>query len=117
MVAAFAAAGQRWIIEGVYGWLAEAALFRATTLIWLDMPWSLCRESLAQRGPWRGATAEQHGEFLSWAEHYWQRRTSTSYDGHLGLFEGFMGDKLRIRDRSDIGPLLNAKQIDGIAPA
>ena len=50
MVAAMAGK-PRWIIEGVYGWLAEAALFRATTLIWLDMPWSICRESLAQRGP------------------------------------------------------------------
>jgi len=30
-----------WIIEGVYGWLAEVALPRATALIWLDLPWSL----------------------------------------------------------------------------
>ena len=32
-----------WIIEGVYGWLAEVALPRATALIWLDFPWNLCR--------------------------------------------------------------------------
>jgi len=28
----------RWIIEGVYGWLAAAALPFATSLIWLDTP-------------------------------------------------------------------------------
>ncbi|MFY9956597.1 hypothetical protein [Bradyrhizobium sp.] len=33
-----AAAESKWIIEGVYGWLAELALPRATSLIWLDLP-------------------------------------------------------------------------------
>src|SRR5665213_1597808 len=32
----------RWIIEGVYGWLADAAIPRATGLVWLDLPWSEC---------------------------------------------------------------------------
>ena len=34
--------------EGVYGWLAEVAVPRATALIWLDIPWDVCRE-----GCWR----------------------------------------------------------------
>jgi len=33
----------RWIIEGVFGWLAEIALPKARALVWLDFPWSLCR--------------------------------------------------------------------------
>jgi hypothetical protein len=41
-----AAAAPRWIIEGVYGWLAEIALPRASALVWLDLPWSVGRESL-----------------------------------------------------------------------
>eukprot|EP01035_Chromulina_nebulosa_P011104 gene11104-14852_t len=80
------AAQPRWIIEGVYGWLAEPALPRATLLIWLDLPWSICREGLAARGPWAGATAEQHAAFLAWAEAYWQCTTSSSFVGHLALF-------------------------------
>jgi adenylate kinase family enzyme len=32
----------QWIIEGVYGWLAAAALPFATSLIWLDLPWTMC---------------------------------------------------------------------------
>ena len=43
----------RWIIEGVYGWLAAAALPFATSLIWLDLPWSMCSEGLSRRGPWK----------------------------------------------------------------
>ena len=47
----------QWIIEGVYGWLAAAALPFATSLIWLDLPWKMCSEGLSLRGPWKGASA------------------------------------------------------------
>lgn len=101
MVAALAER-PRWIIEGVYGWLAEAAFPRATSLIWLDMTPEVCRESLALRGPSRGATAEQHVAFLAWADAYWQRTTSSSFGGHLGLFERFDGMKRRVTSRAEI---------------
>jgi adenylate kinase family enzyme len=95
-----------WIIEGVYGWLAEVALPCAVSLIWLDMPWSVCSESLARRGPSRGATADEHAAFLAWAEAYWQRKTSSSFSGHLALFESFEGYKLRLTSRSDVAELI-----------
>ncbi len=94
-----AACEPRWIIEGVFGWLAEAALPRATALIWLDLPWSLCREGLEARGPWRDATAEDHAAFLQWAADYWRRETPSSFSGHLALFEGFDGYKRRLHNR------------------
>jgi adenylate kinase family enzyme len=96
----------RWIIEGVYGWLAEAAFPRATSLIWLDMTPEVCRESLTMRGPWCGATQDEHAEFLAWAEDYWLRRTPSSYEGHLSLYGEFKGNKLRVVSRSDISSLL-----------
>jgi adenylate kinase family enzyme len=96
------AAKPSWIIEGVYGWLAEAAFARATTLIWLDMSPQVCRDSLAVRGPWRGATAEQHADFLGWAEDYWQRTTSTSFAGHQALFVQFPNAKIRFGDRAAV---------------
>ncbi len=34
-------ANPAWIIEGVYGWLAQGATSRATGLIWLDIPVSM----------------------------------------------------------------------------
>ena len=67
MVAALAA-NRSWVIEGVFGWLAEVALPRASSLVWLDLPWSVCREGLAARGPWRNASAAEHADFLEWAE-------------------------------------------------
>ena len=96
------AARPNWIIEGVYGWLAEAAFPRATALIWLDMSPQVCRDSLAVRGPWRGATAEQHADFLVWAEDYWQRTTSTSFAGHQALFVQFPNAKIRFGDRAAV---------------
>jgi adenylate kinase family enzyme len=96
------AAKPSWIIEGVYGWLAEAAFARATMLIWLDMSPQVCRDSLAVRGPWRGATAEQHADFLVWAEDYWQRTTSTSFAGHQALFVQFPNAKIRFGDRAAV---------------
>ena len=100
-------AGQpQWIIEGVFGWLAAAALPFATSLIWLDLPWAVCSESLARRGPWKGASVEQHAAFLQWAEAYWQRQTPTSFAGHLALFQGFSGAKIRLERRSDVEAFL-----------
>jgi adenylate kinase family enzyme len=96
----------RWIIEGVYGWLAAAALPFATSLIWLDLPWTTCSEGLSRRGPWKNAAAGEHEAFLRWAEAYWQRRTPTSFSGHLGLFDDFAGPKLRLRSREEVDALL-----------
>jgi hypothetical protein len=105
IVAGFAAT-PRWTIEGVYGWLAEVALPFATSLIWLDMPWNVCRDSLALRGPWRGATAEEHAAFLGWAEDYWGRTTPSSFTGHLALFTTFAGFKRRLGSRSEVAEFI-----------
>ena len=103
------AAGPAWIIEGVYGWLAEVALPHASSLIWLDLPWTVCNENLARRGPWTGASAEQHAAFLAWAEAYWSRDTSTSFAGHQALYENFTGNKARLVSRAEIGAFVSAQ--------
>jgi adenylate kinase family enzyme len=97
-----AAATPGWVIEGVYGWLAEVALPRATALVWLDMPWALCRESLLARGQHRGGTEADFEKLMAWAEAYWTRQTPSSFAGHLQLFEGFPGAKRRLRDRQQM---------------
>lgn len=89
----------RWIIEGVFGWLAEVAVPRATTLIWLDVPWSICHAGLQARGPRRGSTAQDNTELLKWAEAYWDRKTPSSFAGHLTIFESFPGPKYRLGSR------------------
>jgi len=92
----------RWIIEGVFGWLAGVAVPAATSLIWLDMPWNVCRDSLAIRGPWRGASADEHADFLVWAQDYWRRTTPSSFTGHLALFTNYHGAKWRFRSRPEL---------------
>jgi adenylate kinase family enzyme len=101
-----AAAESEWIIEGVFGWLAEVALPRATSLIWLDMPWTICREGLSARGRRRGATERDHAALLEWAEAYWKRQTPTSFVGHLALFENFAKAKIRFEQRLEIDGFL-----------
>lgn len=89
-----AAAADAWVIEGVYGWLAELALPRATALLWLDLPWSECRVGLLQRQP------QDNADLLQWAEAYWTRQTSSSFAGHARLYESFAGCKQRLTSRA-----------------
>lgn len=106
-----AAAKPGWIIEGVFGWLAEVALPRATSLVWLDLSREVCRDGLAMRGPWKSGTPEQYADFLQWADDYWTRTTPSSYAGHLALFESFAGVKWRLRSRIEIATFLSS---DGV---
>ncbi len=39
-----------WVVEGVFGALAEQLLDAADTLLFLDLDWSVCRDSLLSRG-------------------------------------------------------------------
>ena len=100
------AATPRWVVEGVFGWLAEVAIPRATALIWLDVPWDVCREGLLARGQRRGGTAADFVELLKWAEAYWDRQTPTSFKGHRRLFETFSAAKHRIRSRKEANDLI-----------
>lgn len=102
------AARPRWVIEGVYGWLAAVALPFANTLIWLDMPWDVCQDGLTRRGPWKGASATEHATFLNWAGGYWLRTTSTSFVGHQSIFDGFAGAKLRFATRAELADFLTS---------
>lgn len=96
----------RWIIEGAFGWLAEVALPKATALIWLDFPWSVCRAGLLARGLRRGATNHDAAELTKWAEAYWTRQTASSFAGHSKMFNDFSGTKLRLESREQVAQLL-----------
>ncbi|MCK1544825.1 hypothetical protein IVB12_23495 [Bradyrhizobium sp. 179] len=96
----------RWIIEGAFGWLAEVALSKATALIWLDLPWSVCRAGLLARGLRRGATSHDAAELMKWAEAYWTRQTSSSFAGHSKMYNDFPGTRLRLESRAQAAQLL-----------
>jgi hypothetical protein len=100
------AAQARWIIEGVYGWLVEATLSRATALVWLDLSWEECRAGLLARGVRRGGDEASFAELLSWAEKYWVRQTPSSFSGHAQIFEQFGQTKFRLCNRADVNAFL-----------
>lgn len=96
------AAGDGWVIEGVYGWLAEVALSRANTLIWLDLSWDDCRSGLLARGLRRGMMPSDQMALLAWAQDYWNRTTPSSFQGHERLYRMFEGNKAHLRARDEI---------------
>lgn len=100
------ASSDGWIIEGVYGWLAEVALPRATALIWTDLAWSECLDGLLRRGLRRGMSAPDQTALVAWAQDYWTRRTPSSFVGHGRIFDGFDGGKLRLTTRQAISDLM-----------
>jgi hypothetical protein len=91
-----------WIIEGVYGWLAEVALLRATALIWIDLSWPECQDGLLRRGLRRGMTRDDQDALLAWAGAYWTRTTPSSFRGHELLYNAFAGSKWHLQSRAEL---------------
>ena len=100
-MAAVAAEGERWVIEGVYGWLIDVAVRRATTLIWLDLPWADCKAGLLARGA-SGVSPDEFDNLLAWAEQYWTRQSPSSHAGHAAIFAAFPGTKITLASRREV---------------
>ena len=96
-----------WIMEGVYGWLAQEILSRATALIWLDMPLEECLDNLRRRGPNSGSDEKSFAALMAWAAAYQERQTSSSSMGHGRLFAAFGGWKRRICSREETREFLS----------
>jgi adenylate kinase family enzyme len=106
-----------WIVEGVFGELAELFLPQAQMLIYLDMDWATCQSGLKSRGSESSRqmdpieAEENFRKLLLWAEQYWTRIGSCSHAGHLRLFSDFTGTKLKFTSRAEVDEFLKqAKQ-------
>jgi hypothetical protein len=99
------AAAPHWVIEGVFGWLVDIAVPRATALIWLDLPWADCRAGLEARGPAYSPSLAEYQALLAWAEQYGRRDTSSSEAGHRRIYDGFPGAKVALRRRHEVEAL------------
>lgn len=96
-----------WVIEGVYGWLADVATPRATALVWLDLQWDDCRAGLEARGPSGSSSEAEYDGLLAWAGQYWTRKTPSSHAGHQSIFDGFAGCKAALRSRGEVAAFVN----------
>jgi adenylate kinase family enzyme len=105
-----------WIVEGVFGELAELFLPQAQSLFFLDMDWTVCHAGLLARGSesskqLEAAKAEENfKKLLLWAEQYWTRTNLCSHAGHLQLFSNFAGRKFKFTCRAEIDNFLKQQK-------
>lgn len=103
-----------WVVEGVFGELAELFINRATCLIWLDMNWETCQKNLLLRGSESSRQLEpQKAEenfliLIGWASKYWERTNSRSYTGHKKIFDVFPRSKYRLTSKQELDNYVTA---------
>ena len=108
-----------WIVEGVFGELAEQYMADADALIWLDLDWSVCRRRLESRGSESKAHMDRAQseaglkQLIEWAAAYQTRSDQRSFQGHLELFERFRLDRIQLRDEGEVIAFLDDIERDG----
>ena len=98
---AFLDGGDRWVIEGCYGELVQAAAPYCTELVFLDPGCEACLANNRQR-PWephKYATPEAQDAMLAplqaWVSGYYERNDDWSWRRHLAIFDAHPGTKVR----------------------
>ena len=97
-----------WVVEGVFGALAEKLVSSADTLIFLDLDWPLCEQSLLSRGSESSKqldhelAEENFRALLKWASEYGSRTSKSSREFHHHLYAGFKGTKLHVTTREEV---------------
>jgi len=96
---AFFATHDRWVIEGCYGELVEAASSHCTELVFLNPGLDTCLEHNRGR-PWephKYASKQEQDAMLrnlqSWVTGYYERKDHWSYHAHRQIFDEFTGRK------------------------
>lgn len=108
----------RWVIEGCYGDIIEAALAHQPKLLFLqpgkDVCLSNCRNRIWQPHKYK-SKAEQDAYlevFLPWIASYYERDGPMSLKEHLALFEAYRGPKQMLMQ---IPPLLSLSSLEFVA--
>ncbi|HIC7214340.1 P-loop NTPase family protein [Burkholderia stabilis] len=97
-----AASTDRWVIEGIYGWLVDEVKRDASALIWLCIDETECVANIRQRGIRRGGSADAFAALQAWASTYRSRSGSSSHDAHAAIFNQFAGDKIMLVSRDAV---------------
>jgi adenylate kinase family enzyme len=93
-----------WIVEGVFGDLAEMFIPATECLIFLDLQWEACEVNLLNRtkGNTEQAVNSDINTLLMWASEYKNRETSVSHSYHNRLFNNFKGTKYKLSSTQEI---------------
>lgn len=99
---AFLSEHARWVIEGCYGELVEAASRQCTELVFLNPGLEACLAHNRRR-PWephKYASKDAQDRMLdtlqAWVTGYYERRDFWSYHAHRQLFDAFTGHKREV---------------------
>ncbi|MBK7963083.1 MAG: AAA family ATPase [Bdellovibrionales bacterium] len=99
----------RWVIEGVYGDLAEILLPRITCLFWLDLDPNFCAESVLKRGfeniPWMD-TESKIQAYLSHIRSYQKNSGPMSREFHENVFNSYKGKKIAFKSRDAVNEFI-----------
>ncbi|KNH23553.1 adenylate kinase [Pseudomonas syringae] len=109
-MARVAASKNRWVIEGVYGWMVSELVEQATALIWLCLKDEDCVSHIRQREAKRDEHDELLIALLEWAGSYRTREESSGFAAHQHLFEGFSGSKLQLMNRDEVTAFVSTMQ-------
>lgn len=105
-------ADSSWIVEGVFGDLADLYSDQAGFLVWLDIDWDICKKRLLSRGSeskrhlGREQSEEGLRKLIEWASSYHERGGSCSHAGHRELFRRFHGKKVHVRSVEQVDAIL-----------
>lgn len=109
-MARVAASEERWVIEGVYGWMVSELVEQATALIWLCLEDEDCVNNIRQREARRDEKEELLIALLDWAGSYRTRQGSSGFAAHQRLFEGFSGSKRQLMNRAEVSAFVSTVQ-------
>lgn len=109
-VTAFCATHERWVLEGCYGNLIEAAFPFQPFLIFLNPGLESCTANCLNR-PWEphkySSRQEQDtnlGLLLSWVAEYYTRNGPMSLGAHQAVFARYGGRKVELRRVPALSP-------------
>lgn len=99
-----------WIVEGVYGDLAETLVPRVTSLCWLDLDPDFCAESVSRRGfeniPWMDTETKIQG-YLSHIQSYRKTSGPMSQEFHEHVYNSYSGKKITFRSREAVNTFID----------
>lgn len=104
---------KQWILEGVFGKMAQECLPFSTKLIWLDLPWEECKQNLLLRGPQFEdfldplEREEALIQLIKWASEHKSRNDTNSWNFFKGLYNDFTNKKHCLQSREEIVDFLN----------
>ncbi len=106
---AFIDKNSHWVIEGCYSDLLVLLQDKATEIIYMNLPVSLCVENAKNR-PWephkyksKQAQDDNLPMLINWIEAYQSRVDTFSASSHLKFYRDFKGDKRMITINQSFG--------------